>query len=428
MRASLASRRGRWSFAILFLTSLVGLAQPASAQRRAAPAATPPDNELCLACHGDATAVSSTGRSIAVDAAKFGGSVHGTLGLTCVTCHTDLAKTTEFPHADRVARVNCATCHDAASAAFEKSIHAQARRERSDSVAATCVDCHTNHEIRSAKDPESRTYPLNLPSTCGRCHGDSKIIEQGKIRIGNVLALYQDSIHGKAISRSGLLVAANCTSCHGNHDIRQRTDPESRVYRANIPAVCGSCHEGIKTLYDQGAHGAALAKGRANAPVCIDCHTAHHIQRADVTSWRLDVIRECGTCHADKIKTYRDTFHGQVTSLGFVRVATCSDCHSAHDVHPKSDARSTVSDANRLATCQKCHPTATASFAQYDPHADKDDAARDPLLYYAARFMKWLLIGTFGFFGLHAVAWLPRGFLARRQPRTPEDPTEPRAQ
>jgi hypothetical protein len=121
-----------------------------------------------------------------------------------------------------------------------------------------------------------------------------------------------------------------------------------------------------------------------------------------------------------------------VTSLGFVRVATCSDCHGAHDVHPQSDPRSTISDGRRLATCQKCHPEATASFAKYDPHADKHDAARDPFLYYAAIFMKWLLIGTFSFFGIHALAWLPRGFAARRQPKAqhakqvePAEPVEP---
>jgi nitrate/TMAO reductase-like tetraheme cytochrome c subunit len=392
----------------------------------------PPANDLCLACHGDPGATRGNGTPMAVDEKKFGASIHGSLGFTCVTCHTDLAKTQDFPHAEKLAPVKCAACHDGAAAAFEKSIHASARRESAGSVAATCVDCHTKHEIRSAKDPESRTYPLNLPATCGRCHGDAKIIKQGNIRIGNVLTLYEDSIHGKAISRSGLLVAANCTSCHGNHDIRKKTDAGSRVFRANIPSVCGSCHEGIKTLYDQGAHGAALAKGQTNGPVCIDCHTAHNIQRIDVTSWRLDVIRECGTCHADKIKTYRDTFHGQVTSLGFVRVATCSDCHGAHDVHPQSDPRSTISDGRRLATCQKCHPEATASFAKYDPHADKHDAARDPFLYYAAIFMKWLLIGTFSFFGIHALAWLPRGFAARRQPKAqhakqvePAEPVEP---
>jgi hypothetical protein len=162
-------------------------------------------------------------------------------------------------------------------------------------------------------------------------------------------------------------------------------------------------------------HGQALAKGSAAVPVCADCHTAHGIQRADVTNWQLDVVRECGTCHEDKIRTYRDTFHGQVTSLGFVRVATCAACHGAHVIHPASDPRSMVSGENRLKTCQQCHPSATAGFAQYDPHADKDNAARNPVLYYSARLMKWLLVGVFGFFGLHTLLWLPRGLKARRE-------------
>jgi hypothetical protein len=29
--------------------------------------------------------------------------------------------------------------------------------------------------------------------------------------------------------------------------------------------------------------------------------------------------------------------------------------------------------------------------------------------------MKWLLLVTFGFFGLHALLWLPRGFAERRR-------------
>jgi cytochrome c3-like protein len=403
------------------------MAAPLLAQRAGAPAAA---NDTCLACHGDADAKSESGRSIAVDSNKFAQSVHGGLGLACVTCHVDLAKTTEFPHAEKLARVKCAACHEQASTAYDTSIHAQARRETAASVAATCVDCHSTHEIRSARDPESRTYPLNLPDTCGRCHGNPSIIQQGRIRAGNVADLYRDSIHGKAIRGSGLLVAANCTSCHGSHDIRPKSDAQSRVYRTNVPSTCGSCHGGIKTQYEAGIHGAALAKGDPRAPVCADCHTAHAIQRADVASWQLDVIRECGTCHADKITTYRDTFHGQVTSLGFVRVATCSSCHGAHAVHPKADPRSTVSQARLLDTCRQCHANATAGFIRYDPHADKHDRARNPVLFYASRFMTWLLAGVFGFFGLHALLWLPRGAIARRekQSATPggERPEPPR--
>jgi hypothetical protein len=37
------------------------------------------------------------------------------------------------------------------------------------------------------------------------------------------------------------------------------------------------------------------------------------------------------------------------------------------------------------------------------------------VLYVASKFMGWLLIGVFGFFGLHAALWLPRGFAERRR-------------
>jgi hypothetical protein len=74
-----------------------------------------------------------------------------------------------------------------------------------------------------------------------------------------------------------------------------------------------------------------------------------------------------------------------------------------------------VSSAKIVATCQQCHKDATPAYAQYDPHADKDDAERSPQLYYASRFMHWLLVGTFGFFGLHAMLWLPRSAMERRR-------------
>jgi hypothetical protein len=400
----------------------------ASPQTTAAP--EPPSNDTCLLCHEDAAAVSSTGKSIAVPPARFNASIHGTLGLTCVTCHTDLATVQDFPHPEKLAPVSCATCHDAAVQAFDAGIHAAARRQTPGSPAASCVDCHTSHEIRASTDPESRTYPLNLPGTCARCHGDPAIIARGRIEIGNVAELYRDSIHGQAVSRSGLLVAANCTSCHGSHDIRRKTDPESRVNRTHVPATCGSCHEGIKTQYAQGVHGSGLAAGHPRTPVCSDCHSAHQIRRAEVSGWQLDVIRECGTCHVDKIRTYRDTFHGQVTSLGFVRVATCANCHGAHAIYPQSDPRSMVSAEQRVKTCQQCHANATASFAQYDPHADKHDRERSPMLYYSSTFMTYLLVGTFAFFGVHALLWLPRGFAERRRhrrdaPAVPPDPPAP---
>jgi len=236
-----------------------------------------------------------------------------------------------------------------------------------------------------------------------------------------VFAAYQDSIHGRALSRAGLLVAPACDDCHNAHDIRPKRDPASSVHRTAVPATCGKCHQGVDRQYRVSVHGTELSKGNAIAPVCADCHSAHGIQRADTDAWRLQIIQECGTCHKQSIRTYRDTFHGQVTALGFVRVAKCADCHGAHEILRASDPQSLVSDARRLATCQRCHPGASAGFAQYDPHADRHDRERNPTLFYAARFMDVLLLGVFSFFGLHAVLWLSRTVpLRRRRPAATE--------
>jgi nitrate/TMAO reductase-like tetraheme cytochrome c subunit len=396
-------------------TALATSSLPLLAQGGGVP--EPPPNDLCLACHGDPERVAADGRRLGVDETAFNDSVHAWLGMACVDCHADLATAVDFPHPERLAPVVCATCHPSVVDTYDTSIHAVARRENGNGIAATCVDCHTTHAIRPASDPASSTYALNLPATCSRCHGDEAVIAAGGIRAGNVAALYEDSIHGRAISASGLLVAPNCSTCHGAHEIQASDDPASRVHHENVPRVCGSCHEGILRLFNASAHGTGVSNGDGRAPVCIDCHTAHDIQRIDAGSWQLEAIRECGTCHVDEIRTYRDTFHGQVTSLGFERVAKCADCHTAHSVHPTADPLSTVSEARRLETCQQCHASATAGFAGYDPHADRHDRERNPLLYYVGLFMDWLLIGVFSFFGLHALLWLPRSMAVRRQQR-----------
>ncbi len=294
------------------------------------------------------------------------------------------------------------------SPAYDTGVHAQARRAGGNMAAATCADCHGSHDIMPSADPASRTHHARLIDTCGRCHGNADIIARGKIEIGNVVDLFKDSIHGKALIKSGLSVAPTCTDCHGSHDIRRKSDPASKVFRNTIPGTCSSCHEGIGREYWESVHGTQVAKGSPLAPVCTNCHTAHEIRRSDVEGWKLEVIKECGTCHEHSLETYRDTFHGQVTALGYARVASCADCHGAHNVFPKADPRSTVSDANRVATCQQCHARATASFAQFDPHADPGNRERNPVLYFTAQFMHMLLLGVFSFFGLLTALWLGR--------------------
>jgi hypothetical protein len=396
-------------FSCRVVFALVVSASLAAAAPQKAAAPKPPSNDDCLACHGDAGAVRADGRSVTVKPEAFAASIHGVSGLSCVDCHTDLAAVVEFPHAEKLKPAQCASCHEKAVASYDTGVHAQARRASGNLSAATCADCHGSHDILPSSDTASRTHHSRLIDTCGRCHGNEEIIKRGNIAIGNVVDLFKDSIHGKALIKSGLSVAPACTDCHGSHDIRRKSDPASSVFRNTIPATCSKCHEGIGREYWASVHGTQVAKGSPLAPVCSNCHTAHDIRRSDVAGWQLEVIKECGTCHEHSLETYRDTFHGQVTALGYTRVASCADCHGSHNVFPKSDPRSTVSAARRVATCQKCHAGATASFAEYDPHADPGNRQRNPFLFYTAQFMKMLLLGVFSFFGLHTALWLGRG-------------------
>jgi len=66
-----------------------------------------------------------------------------------------------------------------------------------------------------------------------------------------------------------------------------------------------------------------------------------------------------------------------------------------------------------MKTCGKCHTNVNANFATFQPHADPHDKAKSPQVYYVYNFlMKWLLIVTFGFFGLHTLLWLQRSIVA----------------
>jgi hypothetical protein len=68
-------------------------------------------------------------------------------------------------------------------------------------------------------------------------------------------------------------------------------------------------------------------------------------------------------------------------------------------------------------TCGKCHENANENFVKYDPHADKHDRQRSPVLFYVTKFMTVLLVGVFGFFSLHTTFWFSKELRVRRARR-----------
>ena len=338
----------------------------------------------------------AAGHSIAVDGKKFAASIHGK--LRCSSCHTDIKG---YPHPEKIAPVQCKTCHADQQSALAASVHA-------DGVQHPCSSCHGNaHEVFPKTDARSTVYPLNVPKTCGKCHSKDGVAT--KDGLPSVYPAYMDSIHGFALSKEGLLVAANCQSCHGSHRILSHANPASPTYKADIPKTCGRCHAKIEVEYEQGIHGQAVAHGDRKAPVCTDCHTAHAILQPTEASFRMQSTPICGNCHQDKFSTYRDTFHSQLGLLGgYVQTARCWDCHQAHDVLPASNPRSPINQANLVKTCGNCHAGANMSFVQYQPHADPRNRKLSPGLYYVRLFMNLLLITVLAFFVIHTLLWLIR--------------------
>ena len=148
--------------ALLFsIISIVAMLAPAGG------GASAQDAEECLGCHADPGLegqIADRTASVYVDPKAFGRSVHADLG--CVMCHQDVDPA-ELPHADTLAPVDCATCHEKQVASHQASLHGRALA-RGDKMAPTCVDCHGTHDMLRHGDPTAPTATMNVPLMCGK--------------------------------------------------------------------------------------------------------------------------------------------------------------------------------------------------------------------------------------------------------------------
>jgi len=369
-------------------------------------------NAACLECHSDKTLTktNAAGKAVSlfVNETWLAGSVHRT--NTCAGCHTDI--TDKHPDDNLAAKPpTCTPCHEVPVREYNSSIHGLSHALGA-SGAATCKDCHGSHQILPVKHLDSPVFKLNLPNTCATCHTNAGLTREYEMKHPEAAAQYLDSIHGRALLKMGLIVAPSCNDCHGVHAIKRAVDRDSPINVANVAKTCGKCHVRIEEAYRESVHGKLLAKGDKRGPVCTDCHTAHQVETPKNGHFKMASDERCGRCHQDRLDHYRDTYHGKAMALGkptvAADVAACYDCHGHHDVLPPSDPRSHLSQANILATCQRCHPGATVGFTQYKPHANPMDGRNYPALHWTFLFMTSLLIGVFVFFGAHTVAWLAR--------------------
>ena len=372
----------------------------------------------CQTCHAKPGLKAADGRSMFVNQEEVQSSQHAK--IACSQCHSEVNVSKTRPCATIMNKVDCTKCHDAVGQDYQQSIHGQLFA-KGDPNAPICKDCHGTHHILGKHDPQSASFPTNVPTLCARCHREG---QKAALRYTgeqhNIISNYTESIHGQGLLQSGLTVTATCTSCHSAHRQLPKSDPNSTVNPKNVPNTCGQCHHGIEEQFNKSIHSRLVTKTDKALPVCNDCHTAHQIRRTDEAGFKLDILNTCGHCHKDYAESYFETYHGKVSRLGYAKTAKCFDCHGAHDIQKVSDPRSHLSRDNVVATCHKCHADATRRFAGYLTHATHHDPKKYPILFVVFWSMTGLLVGTFIVGGLHTVLWLPRAFQMRRELREEE--------
>ncbi len=374
-------------------------------------------NQDCLRCHGRPGlrgVAHGDSVSLYVNEAAYAASVHRE--TACAQCHTGVTAALERPCATIRAPVDCSVCHAAAVQQYAASRHGTLAAQ-GDQDAPACGDCHAKHAEQSRLSPASPTFPRNIPNLCARCHRKGeKAAKRIAAKDSALVESYEESIHGKGLLESGLVVTATCINCHTAHGELPPEDPRSTVHPANVAATCGRCHHGIEEQFRASIHwpGIGKPKGDIPLPTCKDCHTSHTISRTDLANFRLRMMDQCGRCHQVEATTFFDTFHGKVSRLGDLGAAKCYDCHGTHSILPPADPRSTLSRRNIQATCSQCHTGVNRRFVGYLTHATHHDARRYPYLFWAFWGMTGLLVGTLTFATGHTVAWLWRLW------RTPE--------
>jgi hypothetical protein len=278
----------------------------ALASALAAPAA-----DSCITCHA------ALDGKLAEPAKQFASDVHHQAGLGCADCHggnpdddsmNAMSRAKGFRGAPKKLQIPafCARCHSDIGymhrfnpkmradqlSQYLTSVHGQ-RLKQGDTKVAACVDCHGVHNMLPASDTRSPVHPMNVASTCARCHADATHMKGYNIPTDQAEKC-RKSVHASVLAQ-GDTSAPTCSTCHGNHGA---TPPGV----ASVANVCGTCHVFFAQLFEKSPHQPAFA--RMGLPGCVECHSNHEIVKP-LDDWvGVGPQSVCVSCHAAGDKGY----------------------------------------------------------------------------------------------------------------------------
>jgi nitrate/TMAO reductase-like tetraheme cytochrome c subunit len=250
---------------------------------------------------------------------------------------------------------------------------------------AECLECHADPVDRTFTNGSTRTLEVHLDrllksvhagkATCVDCHPGAREVPHPDRRFASSRQLTiaeseqcrqchfteyrqaREGVHGDAVAR-GDLTAPVCVDCHGGHDIQRPQEPRTRV-----ATTCGQCHAATARTYAASVHGEDVARNITDVPTCVDCHGGHQIAGPREAGWRTRTPEVCGGCHGDPARMDK---YGLSTNVLQTYVA---------DFHGRTAALRTREgsghEAAFVAVCSDCHGTHDVS---------RVDAASSPAL------------------------------------------------
>ncbi|WJW74999.1 cytochrome b/b6 domain-containing protein [Thiohalobacter sp. IOR34] len=325
----------------------------------------------------------------------------------------------------------CLECHGVKGFAVPEGAHGGGRKrsldlnyeamQESRHGELACVECHSDverlpHEDELAKvDCVSCHVRLDPQQIRERVKPKGRAITR-RVKTPPVVVqteAYTHSIHAER-AEGGLVDNADCADCHTAHYVFSSSDPRASTYRENSPQMCGGCHQDALAEYGQSVHGAAIrTPWKGDSATCSDCHSSHQVSEVKGLSAHRIVTKNCGNCHEKAVTSYMTTTHGALAWLGNEKVARCVDCHRGHDTRRIDDPLSLVSGQNRLETCRECHEDASDKIVQYKPHGNTSDFEKYPAMFITGKFMVGIVIGVLIFFYGHSLLWFYREYKSR---------------
>jgi cytochrome b subunit of formate dehydrogenase len=284
---------------------------------------------------------------------------------------------------------------------------------------------------------------------CHRFRGLARVDKEGTYRLFHV---------DETLFNRGPHARVSCRGCHADIDKIPHSDvkPVDCLRSCHIEEPTREIiftHSGVQTVLEDSVHAPADPNGAPRSspedfPRCKDCHDmplfrpvsifkkvsagvsegaisrctlchtdenfvryfySHVTTRLHKARDPREVVSMCATCHADTafarrhglpdvVSSYLETYHGKAVLLGSALAPDCLDCHaqrgSVHQMHARTDLRSSVHRENLATTCRTkdCHASATPSLASFDVHATRNPRTH-PLEFAVALFFVFATLG-----------------------------------